>query len=64
MKLITLIREVAKESPDKSIALKTERYGTFWVGKAKFAGLACYQTASAKVLSFIEREDGVSITIS
>lgn len=62
--LCNALLEIKKKNPEMLVTLKTERYGMFWSGKAKFAPLAITFEAGRKEVKLVEnRQFDVALTI-
>lgn len=63
MKLSKAIREVERKNPNTIVVLKTEMYGMWWAGKAKFASTATTLEADCAEVKSI-REDNGSVVLT
>ena len=55
---------IVKENPETIVVLKTERYGMFWAGKAKFASSAITFDAGANEVKATKNEQySIALTI-
>lgn len=62
--LADVVEDLCVSNPDGMVTLKTERYGWFWSGRAKFVlGAVKFDFWMSEVLDIEVREHDVAITV-